>query len=142
MSNKSVLLYLISRLGEKSEGRKKIMKLMFLINHFDISKQKVVKNPLLNQDFIIYHYGVFSFDVMNNFLELSQEKKIEGDFPIGTKISSIPEIPLKVKEKVEIIVDIFGEDSGKRLEVDTLKLLGLNIETKKEYFGESIKKFV
>jgi len=143
MSNKDVLLYLISKLDSRSEGRKKIMKMMFLVNHFDISKNSLVKTPFLKEEFIIYHYGVFSFDVMNNFLELSNEHKIEGNFLIGIKSSNIiPSLPTTIRERVDLIVNKFGNDSGQKLELDTLKLLGLNIETKRKHFGESVTNFI
>ncbi len=142
MSNKDVLLYLISKLDSRSEGRKKIMKMMFLVNHFDISKDSLVKTPFLKEDFIIYHYGVFSFEVMNNFLDLSKGNKIQGDFPVKVKTSKIPVLPPKVEEKVGLIIDKFGKDSGQKLELDTLKLLNLNLETKRDHFGEPVTNFI
>jgi len=142
MSNKDVLLYLISKLGSHSEGRKKIMKMMFLINHFDVSKNSLVKTPLLKENFIIYHYGVFSFDVMNNFLDLSNGGKIQGDFPVKVKTSEIPLLSQKVEERIDSIIEKFGDYSGKKLELDTLKLLGLNLETKREHFGEPVTNFI
>ena len=142
MSNKNVLFYLISKLGSHVEGRKKIMKMMFLINHFDIPKDSLVKTPFLGEDFIIYHYGVFSFDVMNNFLELSNERKIHGNFPIKIKSLEIPTLSNQIKEKVDLVIDKFGNNSGKKLELDTLKLLGLNLETKRKHFGEPVTNFI
>ncbi len=142
MSNKDVLLYLISKLGSHSEGRKKIMKMMFLVNHFDISKNLLIKTPFLNEEFIIYHYGVFSFDVMDNFLDLSNENKIKGDFPIELKTLEIPKLNLEIKEKVDSIVDRFGNENGKNLELNTLNMLGLNLKTKGEHFGESVTNFI
>lgn len=142
MSNKDVLLYLISKLDSRSEGRKKIMKMMFLVNHFDISKNCLVKTPFLKEDFIIYHYGVFSFEVMDNFLDLSNENKIKGDIPVQLKISEVPTIPLIIQKKVDLIVEKFGDKKGKDLELDTLKMLGLSLETKRKHFGESVTHFI
>ncbi|MCK4647775.1 hypothetical protein KAT24_02500 [Candidatus Pacearchaeota archaeon] len=142
MSNKDVLFYLISKLGSHSEGRKKIMKMMFLVNHFDISKNSLVKTPVLNEEFIIYHYGVFSFDVMNNFLNLSNEGKIKGNFPIKVLSQESPIVPLGMFQRVDEIIDRFGNKSGKVLEVETLEMLGLDLEKKKDHFGESVTKFI
>lgn len=142
MSNKNVLLYLISKLGGNSEGRKKIMKMMFLVNHLDSKGDSLVKKPFLNEDFIIYHYGVFSFDVMNNFLELSNERKIEGNFPVKVNIHEDIDLDSNVKEKVDLIVNKFGKLSGKKLELDTLNMLGLDLEKKREHFGESVTNFI
>lgn len=141
MSNKDVLLYLISKL-KFPEGRKKVMKLMFLVNHFDVSKNLLVKTPFLGEEFIVYHYGVFSFDVMNNFLDLSNENRIKGDFPIEIKTLEIPRLSLEIKEKVDLIVDRFGDENGKNLELNTLNMLGLNLETKKKHFGEPVTNFI
>jgi len=142
MSNKDVLLYLISKLDSRSEGRKKIMKMMFLVNHFDISKNSLVKTPFLKEDFIIYHYGVFSFEVMDNFLDLSNENKIDGNFPIKIKSLGIPNLSNPIKEKVDLIINKFGNDNGKKLELDTLKLLNLDLETKRKHFGEPVTNFI
>lgn len=142
MSRKDVLFYLISKLGDNSEGRKKVMKMMFLVDHFDLKKQSLVKTPLLEEDFIIYHYGVFSFDVMNNFLELSNEGKIEGDFPIKVNPQENLDFESPIKEKVDSIVEIFGKDKGKDLELNTLKMLGLDLETKRKHFGEPVTNFI
>ena len=145
MSNnfkKSVLLYLISKLGERSEGRKKIMKMMFLINYFDTNKNSLIKKPLLGEEFIVYHYGVFSFDVMNNFLDLSNNGEIQGGFPI--KITSKREFQLdsKLKSNVDEVIGKFGDKSGRILELETLKMLGLDLKTKKEHFGEPVTNFI
>jgi hypothetical protein len=53
---KEVLLYLLSRLGQ-GEGRKKLMKLMFLVEHFDPGLGRLVRKSLLGDSFLIYHYG-------------------------------------------------------------------------------------
>jgi len=138
VDTKKVLHYLISHLNDNSEGRKKVMKLMFLVNHFDLNQNKVIKNPLLNENFIIYHYGVFSFDVMNDFLELSNEGKIEGNIPIKSRVEEKFELPLEIKEKVDSIISRFGDQTGKNLELNTLSFLGLDLESKREHFGENV----
>ncbi|HLD55067.1 MAG TPA: hypothetical protein VJB35_02280 [Candidatus Nanoarchaeia archaeon] len=142
MSNKDTLLYLVSKLGSNSEGRKKIMKMMFLVNHFDVNKNSLVKTPFLNEDFIIYHYGVFSFKVMENFLDLSNEGKVKGDFPVDIKIFEIPTIPMNIKERVDLIIKKFGNKDGRELELETLGMLNLNLETKRQYFGEPVTNFI
>lgn len=138
MSNKDILLYLVSKLGSHSEGRKKIMKMMFLINHFDTTKDSLVKTPFLKEDFIIYHYGVFSFEVMDNFLDLSNEGKVKGNFPVDITTSNIPYISPKVKERVDSIIEKFGNKNGGELELDTLDMLNLDLETKRQHFGEPV----
>lgn len=142
MSNKDTLLYLVSKLGSNSEGRKKIMKMMFLVNHFDMDKNSLVKTPFLKEEFIIYHYGVFSFEVMENFLDLSNEGKVKGDFPVDIKTSQIPSIQMEIKNKVDLIIEKFGNKNGKDLELETLGMLNLNLETKRQHFGEPVSNFI
>src|SRR3989339_158016 len=109
MSNKDTLLYLVSKLGSNSEGRKKIMKMMFLVNHFDVNKNSLVKTPFLNEDFIIYHYGVFSFKVMENFLDLSNEfapqspSQLYDNLSYPRKTSLSPKV-FRTSSKVQLLI--------------------------------------
>jgi len=55
---KNVMLYLLwkcSKLGIKV-GRKKLMKLMFLIEYYDPKTKKLRKKPLLGNEWYIYYY--------------------------------------------------------------------------------------
>jgi len=55
---KSILLYLIKRLNEEGYeiNRKKIMKLMFLIDYYDPKTKKLMRKNLTNAKWYIYHY--------------------------------------------------------------------------------------
>ena len=60
-----VLYYLILRFFDMYKkplyGRKKIQKLMFLVEHYDLSSEKVVKSKrLTGYEFFIWSYGPFS----------------------------------------------------------------------------------
>ena len=55
---KNVILYLLwkcDKLGIKV-GRKKLMKLMFLIEYYDPKAKKLRKKPLLGNEWYIYYY--------------------------------------------------------------------------------------
>jgi len=55
---KKVMLYLFwkcNKLGIKV-GRKKLMKLMFLIEYYDPKTKKLRKKPLLGNEWYIYYY--------------------------------------------------------------------------------------
>ncbi len=139
---KKVILYLINRLEKDIEGRKKLMKLMFLVEHFNQDSQKLVKEGKLGNEFIIYHYGVFSFDVMNRYLELAKEGKIKDNFPMSIINLQKVELPTEIKQDVDGIINIFGKKTGKVLELETLEMLKLNLETKKENFGKPVIQFI
>lgn len=153
---KEVLLYLPSRLGQ-CEGRKKLMKLMFLVEHFDPGLGRLVRKSLLGDSFLIYHYGVFSFEVMNCYNELVKEGKIrEG--PGGLESSPVCrgislgspekrggsdlklELGEKLRERVDGVIERFGNLTGYELEVQTLKTLG--ISEKDRYFGRPVESII
>lgn len=140
---KGLILYLVKTLGKSIEGRKKLMKLMFLIEHYNLSKKTLDRIKVVGNNFIIYHYGVFSFDVLNSYLDLINEGKLKDDFPMEIKIvGKEGKLPGEIKVKVDGIIKKFGKKSGKELEIYTLDLLGLSLETKKQKFGESVESFI
>jgi len=149
---KNVILYLIGKLGSKIEGRKKLMKLMFLIEHFDLESGRIVRKHTLGNRFFIYYYGVFSFDVMNSYEELIREGKI-GERCLLTSDRSVmlsPALPSENHRRVEIrldeelrrvvdgIIEKFGDCTGYDLEVKTLRMLGIEPFEKDQYFGKEV----
>jgi len=142
METKNVIIYLISKLGNRIEGRKKLMKLMFLVEHFDTKNEKVTKNHTLGNQFFIYYYGVFSFDVMKSFTELDREKKIEDTYLIPLKTKHEVELDEKLREKVDWIVEKFGDLSGYRLETETLRMLKIEPSEKDSYFGKKVEEII
>jgi len=138
---KKIILYLINQLGDKIEGKKKLMKLMFLIEHYDFSKKKLVLEGSLGNTFRIYYYGVFSLEVMECFNELVHEGHIIDGFPLKSKEKSELE-EKEIKEKVGKVISEFGEDLGYDLEVKTLKMMGIKPYEKKEYFGKSVAEII
>ena len=142
METKNVIMYLIRKLGGRVEGRKKFMKLMFLVEHFDVKDKKVTKDHTLGNRFFIYYYGVFSSDVMNSFTELVRERKIEDAYFISLKSRGEVELDEKLRRKVDWIVEKFGDLSGYRLETETLKMLRIEPSEKDSYFGKEVEKII
>ena len=138
---KKIILFLVKKLGRNIEGRKKLMKLMFLIDHYDVELGKIKKSSLLGNEYFIYYYGVFSFDVMTSYNELVKEGKIRDSFPITTNVEVV-KLPEEIREKVEKIIQKFGHLSGYELEIRTLKLLGIQPYEKERYFGKGVSEIV
>jgi hypothetical protein len=145
MSNKEltqqIILYLINKLGDKIEGKKKMMKLMFLIEHYDTTQRKLNPNNLLGNIFSIYYYGVFSLDIMNYVNELIQKGTIKDGFPLTSnkKVSLEKE---EIKNRVEKIIDEFGDKTGYKLEVETLKMMDIEPSEKKKFFGKLVSDLI
>ena len=135
-TTKNIILYVIEKLGQKVEGKKKLMKLMFLIEHYDIETKKLSSNNYIGNNFYIYHYGVFSLDIMNYVNELIKEGIIKEGFPL--KSNEKGRLDSEIKERVDKVINKFGLYSGYELELDTLTMLGIERKEKKLYFGESI----
>jgi hypothetical protein len=141
-STKKVLLYLISKLG-LCEGRKKLMKLMFLIEHYDLKNQALLSRPRLGNTFFIYQYGVFSFEVMRAYEELLREGKISEDFS-GITVRPGVQIDLEegIKEVVDGVVQSFSRYSGYELETLTLRMLKIRPFEKDRYFGRKVREIL
>lgn len=135
-----IILYLINKLGDKIEGKKKLMKLMFLIEHYDVNLKKLIRDGLLGNNFLIYYYGVFSLSIMDYVNELIQKGIIKEGFPL--KSTEKIELEQKTKEKVEKIIQEFGEKTGYELEIETLKMIDIEPSDKEKFFGKPIKKLI
>lgn len=138
---KQVILYIIKKLGKDCEGRKKLMKLMFLVDHYNIELDKINEKSLLGNEYFIYYYGVFSFDVMESYNELVREKKVENSFPIKSSVNEI-QLPEEIKRKIDTILKEFGNKSGYQLEVLTLEKLGIKPFEKEKFFGKNIREII
>ena len=139
---KSIILYLIQSLGDKIEGKKKIMKLMFLLEHYDFCLKKVVEKQNIGNDFFIYYYGVFSTEVMQSISSLSSEGKIKDGLPLKLSSKTSFELEPETKKRVDEVITKFGDISGYKLEIGTLKLLGITPSDKDKHMGESVKELL
>ncbi|MDD5014239.1 MAG: hypothetical protein PHW73_03930 [Atribacterota bacterium] len=142
--NQKIMLYLINKLGKSAEGKKKLMKLMFLLEHYDFDKEKLLKNCSIGNSFNIYYYGVFSREIQTCFDELFLKEKVEGVFPlIKTKEEvKLEDIEQGVREKIDKVVVKFGDKSGYSLEVETLQMMKIEPHEKEKYFGKSVSELI
>jgi len=138
----NTIIYLIKKLKDKVEGKKKIMKLMFLIEHYDPEKSKLTKTKSVGNTFEIYYYGVFSKEVMECFDKLVKEDIIGGEFPIKLKKEVEPELEDALKRKIDKIIEEFGNKSGIELEIETLNMLGIKPYEKEKYFGLKVEEII
>jgi hypothetical protein len=131
--NKNVLIYLIKRLMEKKSffGKLQVMKLMFLIDHFNPEKRRIEKKSLLNNKYYIYDLGPFSFEISEEFDKLKEkdlERKIELDESI--------------RNKVDLIIEKFGGIEQRILNKKCMEMLGITIENKGRFLGFRVDEIV
>jgi uncharacterized protein YwgA len=145
--SKEVLIHLINKLNElgfKIDGRKKIIKLMFLIEHYDPQKHsKLSEHNFIGNKFIIYRYGVYSFNVRDDYFDLCEEKIITEEPTFTLKQNDIT-LSVQPEEllRIDRIIDEFGGKTGGQLEIETLRMLGLNKRIKKKYYGFDVSWFI
>lgn len=152
------LLFVIKEFGKegKLDGRLKLMKIMFFLEHLDIEKDRLVpENLFSDNEFIIYKYGPFSFEVMNDLTKLKNEgviqELLQGGYyivPILTDkgIKRVNEIEGKLKqselERINKIKDIFGNLGGKQLEKKSLEYLKISPSEKESHRGTPISSII
>jgi len=130
--NKEIISYIISKLKERGSfyGKVQTMKLMFLVEHFNIEKKRIEKNSLLGNEYRIYYLGPMSFEVSDAYDELEIDKIKE------VKIDE------KLKEKVDKILELFGNFDGLTLQDKCLELMRIPLKEKSKYFGCKISEIV
>jgi uncharacterized protein YwgA len=112
-----LILYIVKKLNEVGSwtGNTHIQKILYLIQS---------KTGLKLYDFVIYHYGPYSFDLRDDvdFLAINGRLEREVDeygyhyrLPSDLKLS----LPEEVKEKVDGIIETFGKAPTTLLELIT-----------------------
>jgi len=131
--NKKVLIYVIKKLRERRSfyGKLQVMKLMFLIDHFDVESKILTKNSFLGNEYIIYHFGPFSFEVSEEYDRIKDEE-----------LKNEVKLEEKIKEKVDLIIENFGKFNGWTLQEKCMKMLGISIEEKYKFMGLKISEIV
>ena len=152
-SEEEKLLYVIGRLLKDSlmNGRKKLMKMMFFIEHFSIEEDRLVPNNLYSKnEFIIYKFGPFSYDVMNSLIELKKHNLIEEKIINMNVVAELTDegkrrqnelenmIDNETKEHIQKIEDKFGKKSSKELENLSLEYLGISPKEKESFIGNPV----
>lgn len=136
-----MLEYIIENV--RAPDRLKLMKLSFLVKHYDPSAKKLTKNGFLgvDMDFVIYSYGVFSFEVYRKLLSLiSSEKVEEKNRVLSVKEASVVDDTLK--QRIDRIISEFGDLDGWELASKTLNMLSIEESHKREYLGSTVKSII
>jgi hypothetical protein len=133
--NKKVLLYVIRRLKERGTffGKLQVMKLMFLIDHLDVKgkKEKISKESFLGNEYIIYHFGPFSFKVSEEY-DMIKDEELKNEVKLDEKI----------REKVDLIIDKFGKFDGWTLQEKCMEMLGISLQEKGRFMGLKMKEIL
>ncbi len=139
--NQKIIVEIINTLKENFEGRKKLMKLMFLFQHYDFENDCLKEKEILDSEFIIYHYGVFSFEIMDDYISLVNRGIIK-EHPFSIVQGLEYDLDQEITQRIISLLERFGGKHGFELESDTLELLGLDLETKRHFFTEPVTKFI
>ena len=134
-ATKACILYILKNV---SSGRKKLMKLMFLVDYYDTNNNKLTLNKTIGNQFFVYHYGVFSREVMDEILKLIKSGEVlESDYGrLEINPSTKTDIKNKdLKSKVDAIIKEFGKLEAGKLETETLQMIKLTKESKYASFG-------
>ena len=125
----NVLLHLTAKLDDRIESRKKLMKLMFLVNYIDPDTDELLPEPRLGTDFYLYENGFFNVDVLSRIEVLEKNKVIdyEKGFDPFYK-DKLPKIPEDLEKVIDHVVRMYGDMSGEELTKYTIKMAGLDPE--------------
>ncbi len=124
-------------------GRTKFMKLVFLLEHFDLETETASAEPRFGvfDDFYVYDHGPFSRDVMDAFDDLKSNDIVEesDEFVNGRRGKVIERSRQdSVGEQFDTdeftqIVERFGDENGTTLANRSLELLGIESSEKEQY---------
>ena len=114
-------------------GAPKLMKMMFLVEHYSPAKRELIGKGLLGNIFFVHNQGVFSNDVMHCFNDLVSGRKIENKFPLKANVRA--EFEEEYKERIDEIIDEFKEVPNHDLEDFILTMMGLDRYYKQEHYG-------
>ncbi|AEA46126.1 hypothetical protein Arcve_0085 [Archaeoglobus veneficus SNP6] len=117
MKNSDLILYVVKKLNEVGSwaGNTHLQKIIYLI-------QSTCNIKLY--DFVLYHYGPYSFDLREDVDLLTISNYLERDvdeFGYHYRLSSVlePSIPSEIRDKVDRIVKVFGKAPTTLLELIT-----------------------
>lgn len=133
-------------------GRKKLMKLVFFMEYLDFNENRLSTDVGWDDfDFIIYSYGPFSHDVMDEFDKLKEKKWIkekrefmgyeielteEGEEKLESISNKIDEEETK---RLQELCERFSKKKGGSLERKSLEYLGITKEEKKNFMGTPVE---
>ena len=134
--NKKVILYLVNEMGYSIDSSLKLMKIMFLIEHYNSNKRKLVERGLLENSFFINEQGVFSDDVLRCFNSLVSEGKIKDGFPLEANVRV--KFNDGEKERIDDIIYEFKNVPNYDLDNAILTMLGIDSFDKREFYGVEV----
>ena len=150
-TNHESVLYFINELGDFVGGKKKMMKLFFLLGYYNFDNKAIMHHPIFNEnyEFSIYHYGVYNNDIMKDTMYLINNDFIQNGYPLklqakGKEYNTHNSIMIDsknadLKNRIDQVVKEFGKKyNGFELEIRTLKMLGLTLGSKSYYKGRTI----
>jgi hypothetical protein len=145
--NEFIIKYMLSHLtNDNTGGRTKLMKLIFLVEHYDPVEKSVKVMPRVGNDFIIYNYGVFSFSVYDSLIRLIKSGEITEDHFKLSVNENIKKGSNTVDNKliscIDNILNEFGDMDKKGLETFTLKLLKISPDKKTDFMGVPVREVI
>lgn len=144
------LLYLISHNTNHGfvDGRKKLTKLAFFTEFLNVDENVLTTNQYIGDfDFIIYKYGPFSHDLMDEFENLKKNNLIrenQSSYTYDIRLTDegkerLEDIEGDMDEdeinQIERISSHFSNKDGSELENISLEYLGITKEDKDNYIG-------
>ncbi len=161
-----ILYYLIKRFYEiykrPLEGRKKLQKLIFLVEHFDLDTSRIVPSSgITGYKFKIWYYGPYSSDLkkdtedlvengllnedvkyLDDFLYTDESPKRLYLYSPKTEIRVENELDKQTIEKIDKILKEFGTKSPYELEKKVSDLLNLDPLKKLKVWGKSLDEYL
>lgn len=170
-----IVLHLVSlfyrRFRRPLDGRKKLQKLLFLIEHWNPETGEIVPSQKLTGfQFKIWFYGPFSQELVAHVEKLVKKRKLIEECHVYDLPSSIQGLSLNaysddgtprriylyspgfttakeqlaqpLKERLHIVLDRFGERNPIELEAQVNKMLKLTPMKKLEYWGLPVDEYI
>ena len=131
-----IILYLVRK--SKQIDRLKLMKLMFLAEYYNFEAKKIEPYKNIGNDFIIYSYGVFSFEVYTELFTLLGKEMLEENKKLLTTQENVV-LDSEIKVRADKILEKFGSKTGWELANLTLDMLKIKKEEKYKYNGVPVE---
>ncbi len=153
-TQRSVLLALIDRCGNVVEGRTKLMKLCFLLEHYDEDNELSESEAVgVFTNFFIYDHGPFSRDVMDAFNDVRQqnlvretaEQTVAGNRRFRIELTQKGQqqtTTVEASNRLTQIVETFGTRQGTELETQVLDMLEIEREEKPRYRHTDVSELI
>ncbi|ADI31348.1 type II toxin-antitoxin system antitoxin SocA domain-containing protein [Staphylothermus hellenicus] len=162
----NIIMYFNKIYKKPLDGRKKLQKLLFLVEHLDIESGKLSRSRgLTGYKFIVYSYGPFSKDVYRDLESLVKEGIVEERMETWRQESllytyiddgkprriyyyrildenRVPKLPREVEDKIKLVIEKYGSLPPMKLESHVNELLKLTPKKKVEYWGEFIDDYL